>query len=269
MKEEFILQQKTDIGLIRDKNEDSLVTISHPKDSSIKLLAIADGMGGKDLGDVASNYVITELSNWFKRKKVDLLNDTLTISLELKDLIIKYNNYLINHYGENKLGTTLTLALINFTDTIVLNIGDSRCYIYKDDNLTQITEDDSQVWLYYKTGEVDKEDLRFFSTSNFISACIGINDELCVSNVVTIDNSSYDILLLLTDGVTDLLTDKKIKEIISNTKSQVILDRLIQEAVYVDQKQVVPSRLKRLFKEPFYVPLHGKDNASGVIFIKR
>ena len=45
MKEEFILQQKTDIGLIRDKNEDSLVTISHPKDNSIKLLAIADGMG--------------------------------------------------------------------------------------------------------------------------------------------------------------------------------------------------------------------------------
>lgn len=268
MKDDFILQRKTDIGLIRDKNEDSALVATHPKDKNIKLLAIADGMGGKDFGDIASNYIISHLDKWFEKADLELLNNSLKVSVELKEIINKLNLDLIKKYGENKLGTTLTLALINSIETIILNIGDSRCYIYSDDELTQVTEDDSQVWLYYKSGEVSKEDLRYFSTSNFISACIGLNKDLCHSNIVTIDNDSYELILLVTDGVTDILTDKKIKELISKNKDKEILDRIIQEAVYVDQQLHVPLKLRREFKEPFYVPCHGKDNASGAIFIK-
>lgn len=268
MKDEFVLQKRTDIGLIREKNEDSGVVLTHPKDSNIKLLAIADGMGGKDMGDVASKYVIDQLTKWFKKTNVDLLEDSFKTSLELKELISNSNINLISKYGENRLGTTLTLALVNSHETLVLNIGDSRCYIYKNNTLTQITEDDSQVWLYYKAGEVGKEDLRYFSTSNFISACVGLNKELCNSDIEIIDNDCYDLILLVTDGVTDLLTDEKIKSIIDKHKDKNILERIIQEAVYVEQDLHVPLRLKRTFKEPFYVPAHGKDNASGAIFIK-
>lgn len=268
MKDKFILQKKTDIGLIRDKNEDSGIVLTHPKNNEIKLLAIADGMGGRDLGDVASNYVIDNLRKWFLKSKVKNLNDTLNISLELKEIVSNLNKDLIKVYGENKLGTTLTLALINQHDTVVLNIGDSRCYVYKDDSLTQVTEDDSQVWLYYKAGEVNKEDLRYFSTSNFINACIGLNEELCTSTIVTLNNDSYELILLVTDGVTDLLTDAKLKQLISKNKDKEILDRIIQEAVYVEQNLRVPLRLKRNFQETFYVPSHGKDNASGAIYIK-
>ena len=268
MRDEFILQKKTDIGLIREKNEDSGIVLTHPKDDNIKLLAIADGMGGKDLGDVASNYVITQISKWFQKSSVELLEDSFKTSLELKEIINRSNNSLISKYGENRLGTTLTMALINSRETLVLNIGDSRCYIYKNNTLTQVTEDDSQVWLYYKAGEVGKEDLRYFSTSNFISACVGLNKELCNSDIEIIDNDSYELILLVTDGVTDLLTDEKIKSIIDKHKDKDILEKIIQEAVYVEQDLHVPLRLRRTFKEPFYVPSHGKDNASGAIFIK-
>lgn len=269
MKEDFILQKRTDIGLIREKNEDCTLALTHPKNSEIKLLAIADGMGGKDLGDVASNYVISQLSNWFIKCGLDMLNDSIKVVLQLKELVQKFNEKLIKKYGENRLGTTLTLALINKEETIILNIGDSRCYIYNENKLTQVTEDDSQVWLYYKAGQVAKDDLRYFSTSNLISACIGLNKDMCTSNVVTIENKNYKLILLVTDGVTDLLTDKKIEKVISNNKEREILDCIIQEAVYVDQKLHVPLKLRREFKEPFYVPCHGKDNASGAIFIKK
>lgn len=268
MKDNFILQNKTDIGLIRDKNEDSTLVLTHPDNKNIKLLAIADGMGGKDLGDVASNYVINKLHDWFVRVSLDTINDIDKVSSLLQAKIFKYNADLIKKYGEEKLGTTLTLALIGEEKTVVLNIGDSRCYVYKDDKLTQVTEDDSKVWLYYKSGEVGKEDLRYFSSSNYISACIGLNEDLCNSSVVILDNDSYDLILLVTDGVTDLLTDNKLKEIISQNNNKEILDKIIQEAVYVEQKLRVPLRLRRSFDELFYVPSHGKDNASGAIFIK-
>lgn len=267
MKDDCILQKKTDVGLIRDKNEDTAFALSHPKDNAIKILGIADGMGGKDLGDVASSFVVSKITDWFKKSSTEIINNTKEVIKKLEDIIKKSNEELIKKYGTNKLGTTLSMALVNYTNTIILNIGDSRCYIYKDDKLEQVTEDDSQVWLYYKAGAVQKEDLRYFSTSNFISACIGLSKELCTPTITTISND-YDLILLLSDGVTDLLTDKKITELINKYKRKDILDRIIQEAVYVEQDLHIPLRLKRNFNEPFYIPVHGKDNASGAIYIK-
>lgn len=265
---DFILQRKSDIGLIREKNEDSALVLNHPKNKSIKLLVIADGMGGKDLGDVASSYVTKSLNDWFINSDENLLKDSKKVEASLKKVVSKCNDDLIKEHGKNKVGTTLTLALVNEKETIVLNIGDSRCYIYKGDKLTQVTEDDSQVWIYYKSGEVKKDDLRYFSTSNYISACIGLSKDLCNASVSVLDNDNYDLILLLTDGVTDLLTDKRIKELIEKHKKKEILDRIIQEAVYVEQDLRIPPRLRRNFSEPFYVPSRGKDNATGAIYIK-
>ena len=268
MKDNSILQKKSDIGLIREKNEDSACVLSHPKNHSIKMLAIADGMGGKDLGDVASKYVIEVLSDWFKKESIDVLTDEEKLEKVLKSKVSRINMDLIADYGKEKLGTTLSMGIITEEGTTVLNIGDSRCYTYKEGKLKQITEDDSHVWLFYKSGEATKDDLRYFSTSSFISACIGLNKDLCVPNVIKIKNDSYDMIMFFTDGVTDLLTDKKIKEVIEKYKKNQILDRLIQEAVYVDQDLHVPPRLRRNFAEPFLVPSAGKDNATGAIYIK-
>ena len=103
--------------------------------------------------------------------------------------------------------------IINKKGTIVFNIGDSRCYIYKNKKLIQITEDDSDVWLYHKMFNVRKDHLRYIASSNVINACIGISHELCNVSVIILSNN-YDGILLFTDGVTDLLTDRKILNII-------------------------------------------------------
>lgn len=262
-----ILEIKTDIGLIRKRNEDAALAIFHPKNKNIKLLLVADGMGGRKHGEVASNYVASSIEKWFLKKEPKVLNDTELTEKLLRRYIKTLNTNLIKEYGKDSLGTTLTLAIINKNNTLILNVGDSRAYIYKKRHLIQITEDDSDVWMYYKYGEVKKDDLRYFSNNSVINACIGICKELCTISSNVIEND-YDILLLLTDGVTDMITDIKIKKLIIKNKKEVLLTKIINEAVNVDQKLKVPMRLKRKYLVNYIVPFKGRDNATGAIYIK-
>ena len=262
-----ILETKTDIGLIRDKNEDTVLAIRHPKNKNIKLLIAADGMGGKEFGEVASAYIVESLNKWFVKRDIKVLNNTEKAEDLLKKYIKRLNNDLIKKYGKDKLGTTLTLALINKKKTLVLNTGDSRGYIYKDKELIQVTEDDSDVWMYYKYGGVKKDHLRYFSNNNIISACIGICKELCTISSTIIDND-YDMIFLLTDGVTDIITDNKIRKIIRKTNKENILNMMIDESVNKDQHLRIPLSLKRKYTANYIVPFRGRDNASGAIYIK-
>ncbi len=262
-----ILDVKTHIGLIREKNEDAVRAISHAKNNNLKLLLVADGMGGRSHGEVAANYVADSLEKWFQNKDPKELNDTKNISELLTRYIKTLNTNLIKKYGTDQLGTTLTLALVNKKETILFNVGDSRGYIYKNKKLIQITEDDSDVWMYYKYGEVKKDDLRYFSNNNIVTACIGICKELCQIST-TIINNDYDLLVLLTDGVTDIITDSKIKTLIRKIPKPNLLESIVEEAVYVDQNLKIPARLKRKFLANYIVPFKGRDNASGAIYIK-
>lgn len=262
-----ILETKTDIGLIRNQNEDTVVAIKHPRNKNIKLLLAADGMGGREFGEIASSYIAKSLTRWFYNKDIRTLNNTKRVEQLLKKYIKKLNTNLIRKYGEDTLGTTLTLGIINKNNTLIINIGDSRAYIYKKKKLLQITEDDSDVWDYYKYGNVKKDYLRFFPNNSIITACIGICSELCKITTLTIEND-YEMLLLFTDGVTDNITDKKINKIIKKTPKEYLLGDIINEAVYVDQHFHIPLSLKIKYKNKYILPFKGRDNASGVIYIK-
>jgi len=263
-----IVQSKTNIGLIRKNNEDVALSMKHPKDKRIVLLLVADGMGGKEYGDVASSYVSLKIEKWFKSRSLSTLNNINKCEEQLRVLIEKANDELIEKYGSNVLGTTLSLALINKEETLILNIGDSRIYVYRNKKLIQVTEDDSDVWFYYKYGAVRKDDLRYFYNNNIITACVGISDSLCRINSNILDNT-YDLILLLTDGVTDLITDRKIRRIIESNSSDKVLGCIIDEAVNKDQHLHIPLRLKKKKYSKYILPFHGRDNASGAIYIAR
>lgn len=262
-----ILETKTDIGLIRSQNEDTVLAICHPRNKNIKLLIAADGMGGKSFGEVASSFVVSSLHRWFINKSVNILNNLEKVDGQLRKYIKTLNTNLIKKYGKDKMGTTLTMALINEKETLVLNIGDSRTYVYFKNKLLQVTEDDSDVWDYYKYGGVKKDHLRFFSNNNIITACVGICDELCIIHTKIIKNN-YQMIMLFTDGVTDVITDSKIKKIIKNSPKGDILNNIINEAVYVNQHFRIPLYLKRKKYSNYVIPFRGRDNASGVIYIK-
>ncbi len=261
----MFIQTKTDKGLFREKNEDFLCVAHHPKDENIILLAIADGMGGKELGEVSSRLVVTYILEFFNSSSLSLYNNLDILKKDLDLLIHKINDKLIDKY-KGRTGTTLCLSIITNNSTLILNLGDSRCYIYKDNNLIQITQDDSEVYRLFRTGKVLKDDLKYFTYNNLISSCIGLSNELCNTSFYTIDNN-YDMLFLFTDGVTDILNDSDIKEIIISNKKEEILDKIIDSAVYEEHNLQIPEYLKLISKN-LYIPPNGKDNTSGIICVK-
>ena len=93
-KKKDIFKAVTDIGLVRDRNEDSSITITHPRNSNIKLLAVADGLGGHSKGDFASRFVILSLAKWFLNEDINAFKTSVSASVKLYDYIISINNYI-------------------------------------------------------------------------------------------------------------------------------------------------------------------------------
>jgi len=154
---EEILDSLSDIGLNRSNNEDSVVTLIHPNNQNLKLLAVADGVGGRESGEVASNFTISVLEKWFYNLPEETINNTKKLSKYLTNIIKCINNclYVIKSYRTG-CATTLTCAVINERKTIIANVGDSRAYIVKENNLHQVTKDDSLVWNYFEQGELTR-----------------------------------------------------------------------------------------------------------------
>lgn len=259
-KKEDIFKSMTDIGLVRDRNEDSSITISHPRNDNIKMLAVADGLGGHSKGDFASRFVILSLAKWFLNEDINTFKTSAIVSVKLYDYIIEINNYLYDkEYDKSKCATTLTVAIILEKYTIIANIGDSRAYALIDNQLKQLTKDDSYVWTFYENGKYTKDELRFHQYNNIVTKCIGHSMNIKPS-VIRIANDSYNGLLLLTDGVSDCLSDDKINYIIHNKKD--ILKALINEAVYHKQNNHIPNGIE------FIDIKNGKDNATAALYMK-
>lgn len=262
----MLLQTKTDIGKFRDKNEDFIAVSRHPKDDEIVFLCLADGMGGGIHGDVASETVVRALYNFFMESDVSLYEDIDLLKKKTQEVIDSCDELLISKFGENVIGTTLCMGYVLKDKTLIINIGDSRCYKYEDNKLEQVTEDDSEVYRLYKNGSVEKSELKYFGINNIITKCIGLRHELCECSYYEIDNS-YDMLLFFSDGVTDLLSDEEIEEIINQSDKPKLLENIIDRAVNSTDNIEIPKHLKEKYDylvEPFY----GKDNASGIVFVK-
>lgn len=256
----------TDKGRVRPNNEDSVIAISHPLDDAIKLLAVADGMGGYSNGEFASSFTIKELEIWFKELSLKKFNNMDNLKKSLNDVVLAINSALQNKIKESgkEMGTTLTVAIVTYDKTLIGNIGDSRCYLLNGISMEQVTEDDSLAYYLYKENKIEnKDDIRFYRHNNQITQGLGVTDVELKTNVI--NNNSYSKLLLLTDGVTDCLSDDKIKLIANTSRKEYILKDIIDEAVNVEQ--VIPNI--NLPESLISYPKPGKDNASGAILIKR
>jgi len=262
-KKQDVLTSMTDKGLVRKCNEDSVITLKHPLNNNIKLLAVADGMGGFPKGEFASKYVIKSLQMWFINEKIEVFNSTTATSNHLYRTIININNALyLREYNRSRCGTTLTCAIVANNDTVIANIGDSRAYAININGVKQLTKDDSLVWYYYEQGKLTKDELRFHYQNSLITKCIG-HSYNTTPNILKINNQEYLGLLLLTDGITDCLSDDKIKFIVKRNSYKDIAKKLIMEAVYYKQHDKILSGIE------FNNIINGKDNASVALYMKR
>lgn len=201
----------TDVGKKRKTNQDYVFTADTTIGNLPNLFVVADGMGGHNAGDFASKYTVEMLI-----KSVESNQESNPIRI-LKEAIEHANRKLVSqaeqHNEMNGMGTTLVAATIVNDCLYVANIGDSRLYVINKD-IRQITKDHSLVEEMIRLGEIAREDARNHPDKNIITRAIGASDEVVI-DFFERNIEPSDILLICSDGLTNMIEDKEIKEIIT------------------------------------------------------
>lgn len=249
------------IGLQRITQEDSCLISNHDLDNKIKLIAVADGMGGLENGSIASYIAIKELLLWFKGMEQNQIKYEKNILIEIESIINRIDSSIRKEC--NKGGTTLSFSLILNTNTFFVNIGDSRIYYSKNKNLEQISYDHSRVFEMYKSGEIkDKNNIRFHKLNNLINSKLGGLNKNYKIDFNILSNNEYNKILLFTDGVTDCLSDNEI------LKTMLYNDEGLSKTIV--NKALITNSHYEFNNENYYNDVYGgKDNATACCYVKR
>ena len=259
----------TDIGKTRENQEDAVLLIKNEKNPDFKMMVVADGMGGREFGEVASDIIINKLKDWFEglsRKQSELYYKDVKNSKE--DLIDKIEldvQSAVSYGTWRHGGSTLVCALIGKENTLVLNVGDSRAYIAKDGKLKQLSREDTKTQIILEQGEIpSKESSRFDKESNVLLQSIGMDrNQLMHPHTEIIKNTDYDLLLLFTDGVTDCLSDEDIIAVCRNSDKTEIANKIVGKAIRHDS--IAPEEYSDYSRLSAYIP-GGKDNTTAAVY---
>lgn len=205
----------TDIGRKRELNEDYIYTSGQPIGALPNLFIVADGMGGHKAGDYASMHTVDRFVEVIRE-----LGEEHGVQDAINEAVTAANAYIYQRSRENSnlsgMGTTLVLASCIGNEAIVANIGDSRLYLVND-AMTQITRDHSLVEEMVTLGGIDREMARNHPDKNIITRAVGVKEEVA-ADFFEVDLTKGDKLLLCSDGLTNMLRDEEIYQIIQNNK---------------------------------------------------
>ena len=200
----------TDTGILREMNQDYFFASDEPVGNLPNLYIVADGMGGHKAGDYASRYTTQRIVASVSRNPGD---EPVTI---LKEAIETANKLLITESAEDEskrgMGTTLVAATVIGRHLVVANIGDSRLYIINRD-IRQITRDHSLVAEMVRIGEVPVSEARKHPDKNIITRAIGVGDDVD-ADFFEVDLNEGDRILICTDGLTNMVEDQDIRDIV-------------------------------------------------------
>ena len=200
----------TDTGRVRSANQDYVFSSIEPVGVMPNLFLVADGMGGHQAGDYASRFITENLVAHFKMSK-----DTGTVGV-LKDGIEKVNKLLYQESKKkpelNGMGTTLVAAVVEDSTMYVANVGDSRLYLIRN-QLKQITRDHSYVEELVSLGQLERGSKDYREKKNIITRAVGTEDKLEI-DFFEVSLEPGDYILLCSDGLSNMLEDAEIEEII-------------------------------------------------------
>ena len=215
----FECVSRTHVGLRRKVNEDSLLVRTERG-----LWAVADGMGGHEAGDVASAKVIEALLRLPTVYDIDALVGSAVSALE------GVNRDLIDLAGstdvERSIGSTVVGLAIAGTQFRAFWAGDSRAYRVRGSDVEHVTRDHSLVQSLVDAGMLDPADAEHHPNANIITRAVGVSPELKVETVSG-DAISGDQFVLASDGVTRLIEDHELAEVLASGSLDVAADRLI------------------------------------------
>lgn len=220
---------KTDVGLVREKNEDAF--FFEQISNNMAFAIVCDGMGGQAGGDIASNKAIEFISNNLKSNlKEGMKNNSVRYLLESS--IATANSIIFDISNETQelkgMGTTIVLAVINNNTLHIAHAGDSRAYLLRANDLHRLTVDHSIVQTLVDHGELTEDQAKVHPNKNIITRALGVQKDI-VADLSEVYLQQDDILLLCTDGLSNLVEDDDIKTALNDDIS-LAPEKLIQIA---------------------------------------
>lgn len=222
------LQARSDRGLVRANNQDNFVIL---KQNEITLSVVCDGLGGHQGGEVASQLAVKTMKSHFK----DLpdFSSLEEIAAWLKHVVVLANNVILEKAQQLDLlgmGTTLVAYFTHPLGNLLVNVGDSRCYGIKDNQLILLSEDHSYVNELVKSGKLSDQDAAKHPYRNMLTNALGINQ------TITIDTqpiSGFELILLCSDGLSSYVDHSIIESIVTSkaallTKTKQLIDQANQ-----------------------------------------
>jgi protein phosphatase len=232
------LHGRTDVGLIREHNEDSLLVLRlddecrdipmlrrHALGERGTLLIVCDGMGGAAAGEVASNMAVesmgvTMLDAALQPRVPDgTVDDPKTaLGRKLRMAAQSANMQIFREARQNVarsgMGTTMTALLLAGNDAVIAQVGDSRAYVWRRGAITQVTRDQSLVNQLLESGHITPEQAKFFEHSNVILQALGVQEEVEVQ-LSQVSLRRGDRIMLCSDGLVGVVSDEEIGEVMA------------------------------------------------------
>ena len=209
----------TDTGRERSNNEDAVAV-----DEKARLLALADGMGGYNAGEVASgmatSFIKTELGRWLV-EATDQASDA-EVRRAMDICVDNANRAIFNAANSNPqyagMGTTLVLAVFRQGRLLLGHIGDSRAYRLRGGRLMQVTHDHSLLQEQIDAGLITPEQAAFSANKNLVTRAVGVEDTVLLETHVH-ELMPGDIYLLCSDGLSDMLDEETMAQLLQTHES--------------------------------------------------
>lgn len=209
-------------GLVRDSNEDNFLLIRLPG-AEDAILAVADGLGGHEGGEIASYFALQALLS--SRLRCGVGNGFRSVAdakALLRDGLVLANEriHAINRKlgGGMRMGTTVVAGVFLRSRLVVAHSGDSRCYRWRNHRLDQLTRDHSWVEFMVQEGNITRDEANGHPLSHMLANCVGTRPSTHVSLKV-VPSRAGDRYMLCTDGVSAVLSDEAISECLADTRS--------------------------------------------------
>ena len=206
----------TDKGRVRPTNQDIYRLEVRPEKESAFVL-VCDGMGGANAGNVASRFAADSfLAD--AAGALDSAPDEIMRHKTMLHALEKANDTVFGLAGRQPefrgMGTTLVGAFVQGREASILNVGDSRAYLFDGETLRQVSEDHSYVEEMRRLGRISAEDARTHPQKNLITRAVGV-DATVDGDLFEVELRDTDLLLLCSDGLTGMVEDEKIAEVLA------------------------------------------------------
>lgn len=224
------LAYKTDIGMVRNENQDSVR--ADFIDENISVMIVCDGMGGAKSGEVASDIAVTTIFNRIMsgfRADADSnsIRNLMLSAVHAANTIVYEKSK--EDIDKNGMGTTCVAVLVKDKHCYIVNVGDSRAYLLDDSGINQITTDHTYVQALYEQGVITEEEKKTHSMKNVITRALGVEDDVEV-DYFEIEPTGNFTILLCSDGLSNYCSDEMLYDYVFGKNIHEATQKLVDYA---------------------------------------